>query len=166
MDSAAAARLPSRARSPAMALVHGFPSRRSVLALLGFLAACAGVGQQAGEMGVRTGVVEQIVDVPLPTSHHAGVGAVVGGLAGLSVGSLIGAGSGRDVAMVLAAVGGAVAGNEVEKTHAQPVPGQQIVVRTGSGILISVTQPGVAGLRKGQVVYVEGHGDGARVVAR
>jgi outer membrane lipoprotein SlyB len=47
-----------------------------------------------------------------------------------------------------------------------PVPGQQIVVRTASGVLISVTQAGVSGLRKGQLVYVEGHGDGARVVAR
>jgi outer membrane lipoprotein SlyB len=35
--------------------------------------------------------------------------------------------------MVLGAVSGAVAGNEVQKKHDQPVPGQQVMVRTGSG---------------------------------
>jgi len=58
---------------------------------------------------------------------------VVGGLAGLGFGSLIGAGTGRDVAMVLGTVGGAFAGNEVQKKYDQPVAGQQIVVRTSNG---------------------------------
>ena len=137
----------------------------SVIVLVSFLTACAGASRQAGEMAIRTGVVEQILEVQLPSNHHPGVGAVVGGLAGLGVGSLIGAGTGRDVAMVMGSVGGALAGNEIEKKYEQPVAGQ-IVVRTGSGVLISVTQAGVSGLRKGQLVYVEGHGDGARVVAR
>jgi outer membrane lipoprotein SlyB len=147
-------------------MMQKFLSCLSVLVLVSFLTACAGASRQAGEMAIRTGVVEQILEVQLPSNHHPGVGAVVGGLAGLGVGSLIGAGTGRDVAMVLGSVGGALAGNEIEKKYEQPVAGQQIVVRTGSGVLISVTQAGVSGLRKGQLVYVEGHGDGARVVAR
>ncbi len=135
-------------------------------ALALFLTACAAPGQQPGEMEIRSGVIEQINFVQLPSNHHAGVGAVVGGLAGLGIGSLIGAGTGRDVAMVLGTVGGAVAGNEVQKKYDQPVPGQQIIVRTGNGVLISVTQPVSQGLYQGQRVFIEGNGENSRVVPR
>jgi outer membrane lipoprotein SlyB len=88
----------------------------------------------------RQGVIEQITSVQLPSNHHQGVGAVVGGLAGLGIGSLIGGGTGRDVAMVAGTIGGAVIGNEVQKKHDQPIPGQQIIVRTASGVLVAVTR--------------------------
>jgi outer membrane lipoprotein SlyB len=130
------------------------------------LAACAAPGPQPGEVEIRRGVVEQITPVQIQSNHHQGVGAVVGGLAGLGIGSLIGGGTGRDVAMVLGAVGGALAGNEVQKKHDQPLAGQQIMVRTTSGVLVAVTQPVGASLRVGQRVYIEGNGDGARVVAQ
>jgi outer membrane lipoprotein SlyB len=133
-----------------------------VFALL--LVACAAPGPQPGEMEIRRGTIEQITAVQLQSNHHQGVGAVVGGLAGLGIGSLIGGGTGRDVAMVLGTVGGALAGNE--KKHDQPVPGQQIIVRTTNGVLVAVTQPVNAGLRVGQRVYIEGNGDGARVVSQ
>ena len=138
----------------------------TVLALIVLLTACATPGQQSGDMEIRTGVIEQITPIELSSNQHAGVGAVVGGVAGLGIGSLIGAGTGRDVAMVLGAVGGAFAGNEVQKKYDHPVPGQQIVIRTGSGVLVSVTQPVNPALYKGQRVYVEGNGDAARVVPR
>ena len=127
------------------------------------LAGCA-TAPQPGEVEIRRGTVEQITAVQLQSNHHQGVGAVVGGLAGLGIGSLIGGGTGRDVAMVLGAVGGAGAGNEIQKKHDQPVPGQQIIVRTGNGVLVAVTQPVNYGLRVGQRVYIEGNGDGARVI--
>ncbi len=130
------------------------------------LAACAAPGPQPGEIEIRRGTIEQITSVQIDTNHHQGVGAVVGGLAGLGVGSLIGAGTGRDVAMVLGTIGGAVVGNEVQKKHDRPVLGQQIIVRTSNGVLVSVTQPASAALRVGQRVYIEGSGDGARVVAQ
>ena len=138
----------------------------SVLVLTVFLGACASPGNQPGEMEIRSGVIEQISAVQLESSHQAGVGAVVGGIAGLGLGSLIGNGTGRDVAMVLGTVGGAFAGNEVQKKYDQPVAGQQIIVRTGNGVLVSVTQPINHGLVKGQRVYIEGSGDSARVVPR
>ena len=128
------------------------------------LAACAAPGPQPGEIEIRRGVIEQITSVQIDTNQHQGVGAVVGGLAGLGIGSLIGGGTGRDVAMVLGALGGAVVGNEVQKKHDRPVLGQQIIVRTSSGVLVSITQPASASLRVGQRVYIEGSGDGARVV--
>ena len=68
--------------------------------------------------------------------------------------------------MVLGTIGGAYAGNEIQKKHDQPIAGQQIVVRTGNGVLVSITQPGDSGLRVGDKVYIEGSGDGARVVPR
>jgi outer membrane lipoprotein SlyB len=130
------------------------------------LAACAAPGSTTSEVEIRRGTVEQITDVQLDSNHQQGVGAVVGALAGVGIGSLIGAGTGRDVAMVAGALGGAWAGNEIQKKHDAPVPGQQIIVRVGNGVLVSVTQPGNSGLRKGQRVYIEGSGDGARVVAQ
>jgi len=131
--------------------------------LLALMTACAAPGAQPGAMEVRQGTIEQITPVQLASSHHTGVGAVIGGVAGLGVGSLIGGGTGRDVAMVLGTVGGALAGNEVQKKYDQPVAGQQVIVRTGSGVLVSVSQPVTPGLRVGQRVYIEGSGEGARV---
>ena len=133
------------------------------VALVTMLFACAGVGQQSGSAEIRSGVIEQITEVQIKSKHHQGIGAVVGGVAGLGLGSLIGGGTGHDVAMVLGAVGGAVAGHEVQKHYDKPVPGQQIIVRTTSGVLVSVTQSVSPGLSKGQKVYIEGNGEGAQV---
>ena len=130
------------------------------------LSACAATGMQPGSMSVRQGTIEQITSTQIQSTHHAGIGAVVGGLAGIGIGSLIGGGTGRDVAMVIGAVGGAVAGNEVQKKHDQPVPGQQVIIRTGSGVLVAVTQPVVPGLHVGQRVYIEGSGESARIMAQ
>ena len=138
----------------------------SALALAAILSACATPGAQPEEIDLRAGVIEQITLVQMPTNQHAGVGAVVGGLAGLGIGSLIGAGTGRDVAMVLGAVGGAFAGNAVQKKYDQPVAGQQIVVRVSNGVLVSITQPTNPNLFNGQRVYIQGSGDGALVVPR
>jgi len=144
--------------------MNNFPTRAGAALLALTLAACAAPGPQPGEMEIRRGVIEQITSVQIESNHHQGIGAVVGGLAGLGIGSLIGGGTGRDVAMVLGTLGGAVVGNEVQKKNDRPVLGQQIIVRTSNGVLLSVTQPASAALRVGQRVYVEGSGDGARVV--
>ena len=132
---------------------------------LGLLAGATAVAQ-TGEREIRSGVIEQITEVAMPTNHHRGLGAVIGGLGGLGIGSLIGAGTGRDVAMVLGTLGGAVMGNNVQKKYDQPEPGQQIIVRVTSGVLVMVTQPVDSRLRQGQPVYIEGSGDGARVIPR
>jgi outer membrane lipoprotein SlyB len=121
-------------------------------------------GQQPGEVEIRQGVIEQITPVQLPSNHHRGIGAIVGGLGGLGIGSLIGGGTGRDVAMVAGTLGGALLGNDIQKKYDQPVQGQQIIVRVKSGVLVAVTQPVNAELRTGQRVYIEGAGDGARVI--
>ena len=137
-------------------------------ALMLCIAGCVTPGTQSaaqpGAMEIRQGVIEQITPATLPDNQHAGVGAVVGGLAGLGIGSLIGGGSGRDVAMVAGALGGALAGNEVQKKYDAPIPAQQIIVRVHSGVLVAVTQPTGPNLVPGEKVYIEGNGEGARVV--
>lgn len=132
--------------------------------LVVMLGACAATGPQSGAVEIRSGVIEQITETQLETNHHPGVGAVVGGVAGLGLGSLFGGGSGRDVAMVLGTVGGALAGNEVQKKYEKPVPAQQIIVRMTNGVLVSVTQPTDPNLSMGQKVYIEGNGEAARIV--
>ena len=144
--------------------------RMSSYTFAGFLAlmltAGQATGQQPGQMEIRQGVIEQITLVQIQSNHHRGIGAIVGGLGGLGIGSLIGAGTGRDVAMVVGTLGGALVGNEVQKKHDQPVPGQQIIVRVKSGVLVAVTQPTNPDLKIGQRVYIEGNGEGARVIAQ
>jgi outer membrane lipoprotein SlyB len=140
-------------------------TRFAALALVVSLAACAVVpGPTPGAMEVRRGVIEQIMPTELQTTHQPGIGAVIGGVGGLAIGSLIGRGSGRDVAMVLGAIGGGLLGNEQQQRYDRPVPGQQIIVRTNSGVLVSVVQPFDPNLRTGQRIYLEGSGMSARVV--
>lgn len=115
--------------------------------------------------GDSFGKIEQISLTQMQTNHDSGVGAILGGLGGLALGSLVGQGTGRDVAMVAGALAGGVGGNYVEKKkYDQPVDAQQIIVRTQSGVLVQVTQPINPALTKGLKVYVEGSGNDARVV--
>ena len=92
------------------------------------LVACA-APPPANDAEIRRGTIEQISATQIASNQHAGVGAVLGGLAGVGIGSLIGGGTGRDVAMVAGALGGALAGNEIQKRNDQPIPAQQIIVR-------------------------------------
>lgn len=132
------------------------------------LTACATngpAGGSPGEMEIRSGKIEQITPAMMQTNHDSGMGAVLGGLGGLAVGSLIGGGTGRDVAMVAGTIGGAFAGNAIEKKkYDQPVQGQQIIVRVTSGVLVSITQPVNNQLRTGMKVFIEGSGTDARVM--
>ena len=139
-----------------------------MVAVVLLLAACAAPygGQGPGEVELRRGVIEQITPVSIASNHHTGIGAVLGGAVGLGLGSLIGNGTGRDVAMALGALGGGALGNEEQKRYDQPVAGVQIIVRLANGVLVAVTQPAAGFLSVGQAVYVEGSGEAARVVAR
>ncbi|HXX85121.1 MAG TPA: hypothetical protein VEN29_14205, partial [Casimicrobiaceae bacterium] len=76
------------------------PSRTWSYGLAGLLALALTAGQASAQQEVRQGVIEQITPTQIQSNHHPGVGAIIGGLGGLGIGSLIGAGTGRDVAMV------------------------------------------------------------------
>jgi outer membrane lipoprotein SlyB len=144
-------------------LKHISPYAFAVLLTLTSIAGRA-YAQQSGEMEIRQGVIEQITAMQIQSNHHQGLGAIIGGLGGLGIGSLIGGGTGRDVAMVAGALGGALLGNNVQKRHDQPLSGQQIIVRLKNGVLVQITQPANPNLRPGQRVYIEGSGEGARVL--
>lgn len=128
------------------------------------LTACVTGGNSSGEMEIRSGKIEQVNPAQITSTHHTGLGAIVGGLGGLALGSLVGGGTGRDVAMAAGAIGGAFAGNEVQKNYDQPKPGEQVIVRLNSGVLVSITQPVTDVLQPGEAVFVEGSGTDARVV--
>lgn len=132
------------------------------------LCACAAVNSGnggPGETEIRSGKVEQIVLTQMQTNHDSGVGAILGGLGGVALGSLIGHGTGRDVAMVAGALAGAVGGNYAEKKqYDQPKQAQQVIVRMRSGVLVSVVQPINPAIYSGMNVYIEGSGNDARVV--
>jgi outer membrane lipoprotein SlyB len=86
-------------------------------------------------------------------------------LAVLALGSLIGKDTGRDGAMLAGTIGGALAGNAVDKKkYDQPQHPQQSSVRTTSGVLTSITQPINPQLNTGMKVYIEGSGNDARGV--
>ena len=136
----------------------------SALSAFGFailLTACAAPAPQQPMM-VRQGVIEQITPTTIRGPAQQGLGAVVGGVTGATLGSLVGGGTGRDVAMVAGALGGAAAGANIAGQAAPVVAGQEIFVRTDSGVLVEVTQPATA-LRVGQRVFIQGTGESARV---
>ncbi len=114
---------------------------------------------------IRTGVIEQITETQVKSTHDQGLGAIVGGIAGAGIGSLIGAGTGRDVAIAAGAIAGALGGNVAQNRYFdKPQAAQQLVVRLNSGVLVVVTQPPSPALARGMRVYVEGQGHEARVV--
>lgn len=136
----------------------------SAAALMLALAGCAGTGGgQSQPVEIRQGRIEQITETEINENNHPGLGAVIGGIAGAGIGSLIGQGTGKDVAIAVGAIGGAVGGNYLQNKQDKQ-PGQQIVVRLKSGVLVVVTQPTNPNLYVGQPVYVDGAGMNATVV--
>ena len=98
----------------------------------GPLVAAAPTGQVRQEATCAScGVVETIRQVQVPTGQSTGgdqhnlIGTLAGGLAGGVVGNQFGGGHGKDALTVLGAVGGALAGREVQ----QNMKGKQTVTR-------------------------------------
>lgn len=83
------------------------------------------------------GVVETIrpIQVPVQNSGHNIVGTVAGGVVGGVVGHQFGGGSGKDALTVLGAVGGALAGHEIERNirQQQTVTHYEMTVRMADG---------------------------------
>ncbi len=83
------------------------------------------------------GVVETIRQVPVPVKDNSDhlVGTIAGGVAGGVVGNQFGGGSGKTALTVLGAVGGALAGREVERNirQQQTVTHYELTVRMNDG---------------------------------
>lgn len=85
----------------------------------------------------------------------SGVGAVAGGVLGGVVGNQMGKGRGRDAMTVIGAVGGAVAGHQIEKSQ-RASREYQITIRFDDGTTQVITQSTEPTWRNGDRVRVSG----------
>ncbi len=130
-------------------------ARAVLVAILsaGILAGCASQQpyQVYNQPVARVGTIESIRQVD-KQKYVQGAGAVVGGLVGLGLGSLIGGGAGRTAAMIVGAGGGALVGNEMQKNQTELV--WEIGVRYDDGSYGTIMQNQAPGLRIGDRVRV------------
>jgi outer membrane lipoprotein SlyB len=124
-----------------------------------------GVGLGA-DQAVRTGTIVAIESVELESDAQLGLGTVLGAAAGGVLGHQIGSGGGQDVATVLGVIGGALAGNVIEKKYLHKKPGQRISVRLAQGATAVITQEADSRFKLGDAVRIEGSGPSARVRLR
>ncbi len=113
------------------------------------------------EQTVRMATVEAVRQVMIQRdSKGVGIvgGAVVGGLAG----STIGGGKGQDIATVLGAIGGLVAGQAIEE-KANQKPGLEITVKYDTGETRIIVQEADVDVRPGDRVQVITGGGTTRV---
>jgi len=103
----------------------------------------------------RVGIVESIQSQTVQNTSNT-VGMIGGALAGGGLGSLIGGGTGRTVATVVGAAGGAFVGNELANRNTTLV--WQIGVRYDDGSFASIQQTAAPGLRIGDRVRVTSTG--------
>ena len=88
--------------------------------------------------------------------RSSGLGALLGGVAGAVVGRQIGGGSGRDAATVVGVVGGAVAGNEIEKNRSTTVrESYRVSIQLDNGNSRAYDVPSFGELRVGDRVRIE-----------
>lgn len=85
------------------------------------------------------GVIESVNEIEKP-GDGSGLGAVAGGVVGAIAGKQVGGGRGRTAMSVLGAVGGAFAGNAIEK-NVRKVKSYDITIRFEDGTSRTLSQP-------------------------
>lgn len=101
------------------------------------------------------GVIESVREIE-KKGEGSGLGAAVGGVAGGLLGHQTGAGRGKDVMTVLGAIGGAVAGHQIEK-NAKAAKSYEIAIRFEDGSSRIVNQDNPPAWHTGdRVRYVNG----------
>lgn len=100
------------------------------------------------------GVIESVREVE-KKGEASGAGAAVGGIAGGVLGRQTGNGRGRDVMTVLGAIGGAIAGHEIEK-NAKKGRTYEIDIRFDDGTTRLITQDTAPVWRSGDRVRLLG----------
>ena len=98
------------------------------------------------------GVIESVREVDAK-GQGSGLGAVGGGVLGGLLGNQVGAGRGKDVMTVVGVVGGAVAGNEVEK-RVKTTKSYQVTVRLNDGSSRVISEASLPTWRNGDKVKV------------
>lgn len=92
---------------------------------------------------------------PIVEADTTGVGAVAGGALGGVLGHQFGKGNGKTAMTVLGAVGGAVAGHQVEKAHNTRVVGYRVQVQLDNGETRTFESTQLDGLKVGDRVRVD-----------
>ena len=95
--------------------------------------------------------IEPIRDRP----QGSGAGAVIGGVLGAVVGNQFGHSAGRAAMTGLGAVGGAVAGNNIERNHREGVTGYRVSVRLDNGNTRTYDRQSVGNLQVGDRVHLD-----------
>lgn len=113
------------------------------------------------EQTVRMATVESVRKVTIQRDSQ-GVGTVGGAVVGGLAGSTIGGGRGQDIATVLGAIGGAVAGQAIEQ-GANKREGLEIVIKYDTGETRVIVQEADVDLRPGDRVRVVSGGGRIRV---
>lgn len=99
------------------------------------------------------GVIDNVREIAQP-GDASGIGAVAGGVLGGVLGNQVGGGSGKKIATVLGAAGGAYAGHQMEKSRNKTTR-YEIDVRMNDGSMRTLTQDTVPAWRVGDHVRVE-----------
>lgn len=98
------------------------------------------------------GTVESMREVE-QKGEGTGLGAVAGGIGGLILGNQVGGGTGKKIATVLGAAGGAYAGHQVEK-NARAMKSYETSVRMEDGSYRTIASPSAPTWRTGDPVRV------------
>ncbi len=127
------------------------------------------VQTQAAALCAYCGVIEGVRPVQRK-GEGSGVGAVAGGVVGAVVGNQMGGGSGKTAMTVLGALGGGVAGNEIEK-RTKTTTVYEVRVRMDDGSLRTFTSatapaPGAPVTVDGQTFRVVQSNSSAQRLAR
>src|SRR5699024_9621795 len=83
------------------------------------------------------------------------VGSILGGAAGAAIGSQIGGGSGKTIATIVGAVGGALAGHEVQQRMTSNTY-YKVTVRMDAGGTQTINVPSAERISEGMRVRVSG----------
>jgi outer membrane lipoprotein SlyB len=130
------------------------------------LAACAGDGAYRTEPlpvePERSGVIEELRSVPLPSRGGSIAGTVVGGAAGGAAGSAVGSGRGSQAASVAGSVAGSIVGYTLGEGIGKR-EGLEITLRLDNGRQLIVVQPDGERFAVGERVRVINEKQGLRV---
>ncbi len=104
---------------------------------------------QAGTLGTVTAITPMYAQ-----ESTSGVGAVLGTVIGAAAGHQIGGGDGKKLATAVGAVGGAFAGNKIEKDRNSKLTGYRVDVRLDDGQTSAYTLSQLGSFANGQRVRV------------
>lgn len=110
---------------------------------------------------VQTGTITAIQHVTIEGNSNA-LGAVAGGAVGAAAGHTLGGGTGKTLTTILGAVGGAIAGSQIQK-QAGTQKGLQLTIKLDSGQTVSVVQSAAQQFYVGQRVRLISSGSHTRV---